>query len=536
MLPDPRNRAMTLNEILGQRFGRYTVIARAENNRHKQARWLCRCDCGTERVVLGYSLTSGHTQSCGCLARERTSKAMLRDLTGQQFGKLSVIERAGSDRRKQAMWLCRCDCGKMHTTRGRLLVRGDTSSCGCLRAAPELKGQRFGRLMVLKKAEPTARGETVWLCECDCGKVRKVRAMNLVYGTTKSCGCFARDGVSERNQKGLQDLTGQRFGRAVVVALASRQASGQRPRTRWRCQCDCGKTFVALRHNLTNGDIQSCGCYKHDSLVQRLTKHGLSAHPLAMTWHGIVRRCTNPRDKDYGNYGARGISIFPRWLGESGLANFIADLERDIGPRPAGCTIDRADNMKGYQPGNLRWATVEEQNANRRPMKRLDQWPLSDLRAELHRRGVELPATPRLCAGQTSRAKQEQPSVPKPDRRPKGAVTKHPRYKTWAGVRARCTKPSHKQYKHYGGRGISLHAPWINDPAAFVAYLDEVLGLRPEGHSLDRIDNDKGYEPGNLRWAEARTQIHNRRPRKRLDAWATRTLTDEVKRRMAADG
>ena len=56
-----------LNDLLGQRFGKLTVIARAENNKHNSAMWLCKCDCGTEKIIQGDCLLKGHTKSCGCL-------------------------------------------------------------------------------------------------------------------------------------------------------------------------------------------------------------------------------------------------------------------------------------------------------------------------------------------------------------------------------------------------------------------------------------------------------------------------------------
>jgi hypothetical protein len=84
-------------------------------------------------------------------------------------------------------------------------------------------------------------------------------------------------------------------------------------------------------------------------------------------------------------------------------------------------------------------------------------------------------------------------------------------YKTWGDIKSRCYNEKHKAYPNYGGRGIKIYYRWKDDPAAFCEWLDRYLGPRPEGHSLDRINNDGDYEPRNLRWADASTQLKNRR-------------------------
>ena len=84
-------------------------------------------------------------------------------------------------------------------------------------------------------------------------------------------------------------------------------------------------------------------------------------------------------------------------------------------------------------------------------------------------------------------------------------------WRTYWGMRRRCLDKSHVAYHNYGGRGISIHEPWVSDCGAFCRWLDDNLGPRPEGHTLDRIDNDGNYEPNNLRWADKLTQSRNSR-------------------------
>lgn len=92
--------------------------------------------------------------------------------------------------------------------------------------------------------------------------------------------------------------------------------------------------------------------------------HGMKRSPEWKAWVNARRRCTDPSHPDWKNYGGRGITMCAEWL--ASFAAFYAH----IGPRPAGLTLDRRDNDRGYEPGNVRWATRSEQTANRRPVRR----------------------------------------------------------------------------------------------------------------------------------------------------------------------
>lgn len=92
----------------------------------------------------------------------------------------------------------------------------------------------------------------------------------------------------------------------------------------------------------------------------------------------------------------------------------------------------------------------------------------------------------------------------------KHGLRKAPEYRLWQNMVQRCGNPNNPRYDDYGGRGIRVCARWRKSFAAF--YAD--VGPRPSAkHSIDRIDNDGNYEPGNVRWATAYQQVHNRRPK-----------------------
>ncbi len=130
-------------DLTGQRFGRLTVLRLADRTKPGYYRYECLCDCGKTTIVQGNALRSGTIKSCGCLRLERLRESLRRrivlsgpgspkfaDLTGQTFGRLTVLGYAG--KKGGSTYNCLCTCGNTKIVLGRSLTTGATKSCGCL--------------------------------------------------------------------------------------------------------------------------------------------------------------------------------------------------------------------------------------------------------------------------------------------------------------------------------------------------------------------------------------------------------------------
>lgn len=155
------------------------------------------------------------------------------------------------------------------------------------------------------------------------------------------------------------NLISERFGRLLVVREGNRRGY----KRYWVCMCDCGNETEVYQNSLKNGDTKSCGCYNKDKASARRTTHGMSTSKIYRVWAGMIKRCTNPNDSHYIDYGGRGIKVCDRWL--DSFENFYEDM----GERPEGFTLDRVNNDKNYSPENCRWVTKEEQVRNQRKKK-----------------------------------------------------------------------------------------------------------------------------------------------------------------------
>lgn len=117
------------SDLTGKTYGRLTVLRRLPES----SLWECSCQCGSTVVVSTNHLNQNHTQSCGCLQKDITVQRCLNNLTGQRFGLLEVIGLdVDNSAPKRLKYICRCDCGNIHSVLAKNLSNGNTQSCGCL--------------------------------------------------------------------------------------------------------------------------------------------------------------------------------------------------------------------------------------------------------------------------------------------------------------------------------------------------------------------------------------------------------------------
>jgi len=156
-----------------------------------------------------------------------------------------------------------------------------------------------------------------------------------------------------------QQLLGRKFGRLIVVG----RVEILHGRSRWYCNCSCGTTnFEVTGNSLVTGNTRSCGCIHIEHIIKlgkQNRKHGRHNTPTYFVWRSLFGRCYIKTNTSWHNYGARNIKVCKRW---HKFENFFSDM----GEKPAGTTIDRIDNTKGYEPGNCRWVTMKQNQRNRR--------------------------------------------------------------------------------------------------------------------------------------------------------------------------
>lgn len=143
----------------------------------------------------------------------------MQDLTGQNFGKLTVKEFSHT-KNKQNYWVCSCECGKIKKIRDYCLTLGRTLSCGCL-AGKRISNRRFGKLKTIKQTRDI-NGELKWECLCKCGNTILVDSNSLTSGNTQSCGCLAkRRGPKNPTYRGFGEIS-KTFWSTIIINATDR--------------------------------------------------------------------------------------------------------------------------------------------------------------------------------------------------------------------------------------------------------------------------------------------------------------------------
>lgn len=189
---------------------------------------------------------------------------------------------------------------------------------------------------------------------CSCGATCTKNYNYVKTGQTSSCG------GCPKKSKNKKDITGIKKNKLTALSCTGEKSiNGD---YLWLFQCECGNTTTTTIGRFNYGKTSSCGCVAKESQRNRDDFHGMRNTPEYRSWRKMKERCCDPNNKDYKDYGDRGITVCDAWV------NDFKQFYTDMGPKPEiegeFITLDRIDNSKGYSKDNCRWATQKEQSRN----------------------------------------------------------------------------------------------------------------------------------------------------------------------------
>lgn len=323
-----------------------------------------------------------------------------------------------------------------------------------------------------------------------------------------------------------KDLSGQRFGRLVAI----KRSDSPSTRSLWTCKCDCGKIHDVLAQSLIPGLQKSCGCLRDEissANGKATATHGMTRTPKWSTWNRMLRFA-----KSKGILVCHGLRSHPNFLfeilPEKPIKNTVK-LISEFGFFSCGVCASCRDSGEKI---NIKWG--REPRSDRRPKIDLSGSVFNRLTAieytsngkwrfqcscgnicEAESRSVKRGLQQSCGCLRDESAKKPKKSQEEKRRSRANGVIMH----IWRGILSRCLNPDDDAYKNYGGRGITPCAAIAKSHHA----ITDSIGPRPDGRSIDRIDNDLGYTCGqcedcserglrkNMRWATSAMQARNTR-------------------------
>lgn len=285
------------------------------------------------------------------------------NLLHKRFDSLYVVEfdDEASKKYKQSVWKCECDCGRTVSVPAYRLINKEKTDCGqCKDPQPGdvFTGYTVKYLDVEKSKE---KHHKYYVCECVCGNIRSVAKSDLLQKKATNCGCLA-----SLNKRDTEDITNKKF-KHWTAKRYNKELSEELGTTMWDCECDCGTKKAVSISALKLKKSTSCGCCADETKKEKAAQREQERpnwKVLKKLYYAMVSRCTNPKNSEARNYFERGIRVCDRWSDpEHGFDNFYEDMGSSY---KHGLTLDRINVNEGYSPENCRWITMQEQSFNKR--------------------------------------------------------------------------------------------------------------------------------------------------------------------------
>ena len=359
-------------DLTGMKFGRLTVLQRSvRKSKSRNLYWICLCSCGTVREILGDSIKSGKTLSCGCLHKD-AGRRRADDLTGQSFGRLRVVGRDES--KKRTAWLCRCNCGNEVVVTSLGLKSGTSRSCGCYQRDRAAEAQTKHGLCYTRRY-------SIWAAMIKrCGNINDSSYINYGGRGIAVCKEWREDFMSFYTWAGDNG-----YGSQLSIDRIDNDGNYTPENCRWATVKEQNRNTRNCFYIDIEGEVKTLAEWSDTAgvspgaikgrfikgvrglgLLNPVSKSNIKRtdrERLYIIFYSIKARCYgNPEGRSYKDYGGRGISMCQEWLND-----FNAFYKWSIGNGyNKDLSLDRIDNDGDYTPENCRWATMKEQSANRR--------------------------------------------------------------------------------------------------------------------------------------------------------------------------
>lgn len=249
------------------------------------------------------------------------------DLTNKIFGCLTVL-RYSHTKEGVPFWVCLCACGNERIFSKPTLVKGSSKSCGCMRKKREFKGysgKKIGSLTVsslshISKTNTSSSTTVYWNCICRCGSTCKRSSEYLKQTYNPSCGCARKEG----------DISGEVFGRLTALYRWGKARNSRN--ILWLFVCDCGKSYITYKSNVTSGYCSSCGCFKKETATETINKvndSDTNKGPNKYNWKGGTKNFKR-LIRDSARYKEWRRSVFTRDRWNCQSCNRKADIVHHI--------------------------------------------------------------------------------------------------------------------------------------------------------------------------------------------------------------